>query len=77
MQKLATEFKEKNIENSEAYGSIGQEDLTGGISDFEYNNMDYLKTQIGQFTEFLNINFPKKSKDELINDFKNKIILKI
>ena len=67
LQKVATEFKEKNIENSSEYGNIGQEDLTGGVSDYEYDNMNYLKTQIGQFTKYLidNLFYNLKTKQKL------------
>ena len=67
LQKMAKEFKEKNIENSSAYEHFGQEDLTGGVSDYEYDNMNYLKTQIGQFTKFLidNLFYNLKTKQKL------------
>ena len=68
LQKMVNEFKEKNEEkNTTIYGNNQQDDLTGGISDYEYINMDFLKTQIGQFTQFLidNLFYNQKSEQNL------------
>ena len=68
LQKMVNEFKEKNedkqLNNNE---NNDQDDLTGGVSDYEYINMCHLKTQIGQFTQFLidNLFYSLKSKQNL------------
>ena len=56
---LVDEFKEKNefspedsyndIENN----NVNQDNLTRGISEYEYNYINFSKTKTGQFTEFL------------------------
>ena len=66
LQKMVNEFKEKNEEKDTViYDNNQQDDLTGGISDYEYNNMDFLKTQIGQFTQFLIDNLFYNQKQNL------------
>ena len=68
LQKMVKEFKDKNIEKENILNeNIGQEDLTGGMSDYEYINMNFLKTQMGQFTQFLidNLFYSQKSKQNL------------
>ena len=68
LQKMVNEFKEKNedkpLNNND---NNDQDDLTGGVSDYEYINMSHLKTQIGQFTQFLidNLFYSLKSKQNL------------
>ena len=70
LQKMVNEFKEKNKNEDKALNNNDnndQDDLTGGVSDYEYINMSHLKTQIGQFTQFLidNLFYSLKSKQNL------------
>ena len=70
LQKMVNEFKEKNKNEDKALNNNDnndQDDLTGGVSDYEYINMSNLKTQIGQFTQFLidNLFYSLKSKQNL------------
>jgi len=68
LQRMVKEFKAKNdssINDDEFNDS--QDNLTEGVSDYEYNNMNYLKTKTGQFTQFLmdTIFYNEKSKKNL------------
>ena len=68
LQKMVNEFKDKSEERETTNTqNSGHDDLTGGVSDYEYINMNFLKTQIGQFTQFLidNLFYSEKSKQNL------------
>ena len=68
LQRMVNEFKEKNEEKETITNDNNQQDdLTGGISDYEYINMNFLKTQVGQFTQFLidNLFYDQKSQQNL------------
>ena len=68
LQKIVNEFKEKQEEREYSLNeNNAKDDLTGGVSDYEYINMNYLKTQIGQFTQFLidNLFYSQKTKQNL------------
>ena len=64
LQRMVKEFKEKNDISINDVSNDSQDNLTGGVSDYEYNNMNYLKTKTGQFTQFLmdTIFYNEKSK---------------
>ena len=68
LQKMVNEFKEKNEEREPTVNENNtQDDLISRISDYEFINTNYLKTQIGQFTQFLidNLFYSQKSKKNL------------
>jgi hypothetical protein len=68
LQKIVNEFKEKQEEKEYVVNNNNpDEELTGGVSDYEYINMNYLKTPTGQFTQFLidNLFYSQKSKQNL------------
>jgi len=67
LQRMVKEFKDKNEGSINDDSNDSQDNLTGGVSDYEYNNMNYLKTKIGQFTQFLmdTIFYNEKSKQNL------------
>ena len=68
LQNAVKEFKEKNEENEYSMNEMNNLDnLTGGIWDNEYNNMDFLKTKTGQFTQFIidNLFYSQKAKHNL------------
>ena len=67
LQRKVKEFKDKNECSINDDSNDNQDNLTGGVSDYEYNNMNYLKTKTGQFTQFLmdTIFYNEKSKQNL------------
>ena len=68
LERIVKEFKEKMEEREYTISENNtKDDLTGGISDYEYNNMGYLKTPTGQFTQYLidNLFYSQKSKQNL------------
>ena len=67
LQRMVKEFKDKNECSLNDDINDNQDNLTGGVSDYEYNNMNYLKTKTGQFTQFLmdTIFYNEKSKQSL------------
>ena len=68
LERIVKEFKEKMEEREYTVSENNtKDDLTGGISDYEYNNMSYLKTPNGQFIQYLidNLFYSQKSKQNL------------
>ena len=68
LQRFVNEFKEKNeVKELINIESNAEDDLTGGVSYLENNNMNDPKTQIGQFTQYLinNLFYSQKSKQNL------------
>ena len=69
LQKMVNEFREKNGEInilSNENNDI-QNNLISTVSDYEYININYMKSQIGQFNQFLkdNLFYSQKSKKNL------------
>ena len=79
LQKMVNEFKKQNEEKDNIIDNNQQDDLTGGISDYDYSiNMNFLKTQIGQFTQFLIDNlFYNKKYEQNINIFNLNLCYKL
>ena len=69
LQKMVNEFRERsgeiNIPSNEDDNI--QNNLISSVSDYEYININYLKSQIGQFNQFLidNLFYSQKSKKNL------------
>ena len=81
---MVDEFKEKNefcpedsyddIENSNS----NLDNLTRGISEYEYNNINFLKTKTGQFTQFLiDTLFNNKKSKQKVNIFNLNLCYKL
>ena len=67
LQRMVKEFKDKNDFSINDDSNDSEDNLTGGVTDYEYNNMNYLKTKTGQFTQFLmnTIFYNEKTKQNL------------
>jgi hypothetical protein len=81
---LVDEFKKKyeyypdDINNDIENNKGNQDKLTGGISEYEYNNMNNTKIKTGQFTQFLiDTLFSNKKSKQKVNIFNLNLCYKL